>query len=460
MKISIYLLLIILAFVGKVNAQSNTSQSDETTERLKAANIKMDADVKAKTQEIATLKKEALAKKLLAIKDKEASPKLKDEALALEQKAKQKQDEVNDLRKQIADNKKQLTELGQQTKIPASVNTNVAKTITNPLSKSQVFLGEYVEIFELPNYQGKSVKYKINTEYKFITIPFASNNISIKFSNEEKIIFFIAQESTKAVRTFLNSYPRLSINTSDIASLVVGTKKKMEVNFNGIIYNANYPSRSSGIHNNDCKKIYGELAYKLEMKIPTNLGWATTTLFPIGETVNRAIDGKVNIFNIPKYKDYVCQFVYNETDAELTPKAKRKGPLNFPPNVKVLLSVADLPNAKKVFYVDSASYIERKNKYSFTAFVKVGSAHKGCEACTDFTWDAEMKTSDEVKLDLPYDIQSDFIDRTRQQRFKFDFIQVGPFRAPYYIGQPTKKDNFTGPPHATFFQFTTKMLNP
>ncbi|MES2448784.1 MAG: hypothetical protein V4546_16485 [Bacteroidota bacterium] len=460
MKTLIYSLLIIAIFSATVKAQKTPLESEQSIAELKATNLKLDLEVKAKTQEITELKKQALAKKLLAIKDKEAASKLRDEALALEQKAKQKQDEVTYLRKQIADNKTQLAELVKQTKTPISANTNVAKTLTNPISKPQAFLGDYVEIFELPNYQGKSVKYKINTEYKFITIPFSSNTISIKFSNEEKIIFYIAQESTKAVRTFLNSYTSISINTSDISSLIVGTKKKMEVNFNGIIYNVNYPSYSPGVHNNDCKKIYGELAYKLEMKIPTSFGWATTTLFPIGETVNRTTDGKINIFNVPKYKDYVSPFVYNESNAELTPKAKRRGPLNFPPNVKVLFSVADLPNAKKFFYVDSASYIERKNKYSFTAFVKVGSAHKGCEACTDFTWDAEMKTSDEVKLDLPYDIQSDYLDGTRRQRFRLDFIQVGPFRAPNYIGQLTKKDNFTGPPHATFFQFTTKIINP
>ncbi|RZL48736.1 MAG: hypothetical protein EOP00_08460 [Pedobacter sp.] len=464
MKKSIYSLLIILVFIGKVNAQNTTSEIEQITERLKSETEKLDLDIKAKNQEVAALKKEAMAKKLQAIKDKPASATLKTEALDLDQKAKIKLEEIATMRKQLADNKKQLTELAKQNKpkTQVSVNPNIAKTITSPINKAQIPLGEFVEIFELPNYHGKSVVYRINTQNNHITIPFTSNNISIKFSNENRIILLFAMESTKAVRTFLNSYTNLNINIADITSIIVGTKKKLEVSFNGIIYDINHQTYVRGIHNDDCKKIYGDLAYKLEIKMRINTGFATTTLFPIGQPVDRNADGKIEIFNLPKYKDYAYPFVYNSENAYLTLRTRRqRESTNTPPSYEqVLFTTPDLPNARKYFYIDSASYLPNKNTYSFTAYVKIGSAHKYCPACTDFTWDAEMKTSDEVKLELPYDIQEGYIDNTRQQWYRLDFLQVGPFRKENYLGQPTKKDNFIGPPHPTYIQFTTKRMNP
>lgn len=456
MKSLTYSLLLVFLIFGKVKAQTLTKET------LTATNQKLEADVKIKNQEITDLRKEALAKKLQAIKDKTAAPQLKSDALLLEQKVKEKQNEIAEMRKQISDNKKQIIDLGigAQTTKQTSINTNITKTTAKISTNTSINYVNFVEIFELPNYQGKSFKLNINTENNYIKIPFASNNISFKFSNEDKMILFIAQESNKAVRTFLNSYPSLNINSADITSIIVGTKKKLELNFNGLIYRANFRTSAPGIHNSDCKKIYGDLAYKLEMKMRVYSGWATSALYPIGEPVNRSNDGKINIFNLPKYKDFVYPYVYNEMHAELAPQAKRQRHLNFPPSANILFSVPDLPNATKYFYVDSASYIKGKNKYDFTAFVKIGSAHKYCDACTDFTWDAEMKTTDEVKLELPYAIHYGYVDEARRQPFRLDFLQVGPFRGENYLGQPTKQDNFTGPPHTTFIQFTAKMLNP
>lgn len=472
MKKYLFLLLLISAFVMSGKAQNTTGEITETTERLKAATQQLELDAKAKTQEATDLRKQAMVKKLQAIKDKAASATLKTEAFDLEQKAKTKLEEATILRKQVADNRKQLTELTKQNnpKTPAIINPSVTKNITP--AKPNIILGDYIEIFELPNYQGKSVKYKINTENNFLNIPFSSNNISIKFSNEEKIILYVAMESTKTIRTFLNSFTNLNMNASDIASIIVGTKRKLEIDFNGIIYDYNPTPRGvrgPGIHNSDCKKIYGTLDYKLEMKMKTKTGFAKTTLFPIGEPIDRNADGKINVFNLPKYKEYAYPYVYDEGNgAELTPKTKRRNGNSFVSSENILFSVPDeLPNARKYFYVDSNSYPFNRatvinKKYSFTTYVKIGSAHKQCNICTDFTWDVEMKTRDEIKVDLSYDVQHGYKDSARQTPYLLDFIQIGPFRSneQYTGGLRTKRDNHTGPQHATYIQFTTKLVKP
>lgn len=452
MKNSIILMLLFATFTFAKAQQENNAATNLD------AILKIEADAKAKTLEGNDLKKQALAKRLQAIKekDKTINATLKNEAALLDQQAKLKTTEALNLRKDALSKRQMLKQQNINNKVV------LGKAPMYNISKNNnIILGDYIEIFEQPNYSGNSIKFKKNTDQFNIKIPFVSNNISIKFSNQLTTILFITNDATQTITTLTESTPNLTINTANIALVKVGTKKILEVNFNGLIYNVNFRTSASGIHNNDCKKIYGLLEYKIEMQLRNRMGFAKTNLIPIGESASTNPNNFIQIFNLPKYKDFAAPYIYSAADKPLSGLTLRRMGKDFArENDKALITVPNLPNATKTFYIDSASYDKINIKdYKLIANVKIGSAHKGCDICTDFTWDAEMKTNDEIKIELPHNKITGYTDATKQKTYAFDFIQIGPFRDTNFNGQYTKKDNYIGPEHATYIQFTTRRIN-
>ena len=320
-----------------------------------------------------------------------------------------------------------------------------------------------IQIFEQPNYRGNSIKILDIKQVKNIDFPFQSNNISIKFSNEDKTIVYLAEKNSLDYKVFVNSEPNLSISTQNIKSVYIGNKVLIEVRFNGIL--------TSAIHNNDCKKMYGRISFQIyENPLAISNGVALDRM-NIVQTKNigeRIGDNNVyKVFNKEKDNNYLCPFLYNICNYCATTNGgyplvnivdRRRGRHNIAGQL-YLQNAAITDNAVQLFYIDSGSLFSAKGIASLNMKVKIklGSAHKSNDLANDFTWDAEM--NEEIE-DLKNTNEYVLINNKAVNIFQF-----GPYRK-HSLGYPRVNqnnakeialNNFSGPEHETYVQFSIKI---
>ncbi len=438
-----------------INAQVPTS-----AENLIAEAKKIEIEAKAITQQAIDLRKQATAKKEEAAKeqDNEVATKLKNEATLMEQQAKEKMAEAAVLRKQATEKRKQAAELVKQnkTKIPVTTNPTIATIPISPQNNSvnKKLTGGFVELFEYANYEGRSVKFYKNTETKNLRLPFTPTNISLKFSDEENLIVFIRESMTDQKNlTYLNSIPSLQISTNNLSYIRVGKKAKVEIDFNGLLYKS--INSTTCIHSDDCKKLYGNISYKIYELDRENGEAIKTPMLYSTQNQGYANETSFSIFNKERGTDYTAPFVYNAYDFGIAHN-KKGGLRRSSDNVygqKFLQSIAPIPNAKLEFFVDSLSYA-KKRRVILEIDLKIGSAHKSCNICTDFTWDAAMTNTHNEKICLPYNLEEITFLGNRNRPIKLDIIQLGPFREMIFQERP-----FIGPEHPTLVQFIAKLVN-
>ena len=168
----------------------------------------------------------------------------------------------------------------------------------------------WVEIFEKPNYTGKSKIYTANT-----TIPqLAGNlkNISVHISAKTIAFLTINCNDGPSKISILKDMPNVTINSnSAICSILLDEKMFIEVKYNGL---------ESQIHNNDCKKAWG----KVEVSVTAGttdgdvVACATEEAFsfyPVvffNSTPTTLMNYQNYIFNTPPTP--VETVVYNSTD--------------------------------------------------------------------------------------------------------------------------------------------------
>ncbi len=317
-----------------------------------------------------------------------------------------------------------------------------------------------IQIFEHPNYTGRSLKLLDVKQIKDIVFPFQSSNISIKFSNEDKIILYLSEKGNNDFKILLNSEPNLSISTQNIESVYLGNKVKIEVAFNGILLNE--------IHNNDCKRMYGVINYNLIENV-TNASFRRMN--PIKtKNIDRSFDNNLryNVFRAIQDNNEVCPFAYKVCNY--------CAPANGYPLVKVidrrrgrgnadgqsyLQTAANTVGAKQYFYIDSGALFTPKGISSLSMEVSttLGSAHKSCDLCNDFTWDAKMNEAvTESKSTHEYIVLGNKA---------VALFQFGPYRKHpqgYQRLRPNDiyklaVNNFSGPEHETYIQFSIKIVN-
>jgi hypothetical protein len=232
----------------------------------------------------------------------------------------------------------------------------------------------------------------------------------------------------------------------------VSTKGKLEIIFNGILYGT--VNNNPTLRNNDARRLYGKISYEL---YGVNIGNIVTPIVPVEDITNT--NGVVTVFEKERNTDYIAPFIYDTYTYALTKRHESRRSADNIYGQKFLTGTADLSNARKVFYIDALSYPlynPGAPAIVFKPTIKIGSAYKSCDICTDFTWDASMINSVTEDVLLPGNIE-DIVNRARRTRLNLSINQFGPYRK-----DPVRQDqqrNFIGPQIPTYIQFTTKRIN-
>ncbi len=215
----------------------------------------------------------------------------------------------------------------------------------NRLSPISVRPPSCATVYELPNYQGRSASY---CEAGVFQAPFSVKSMRVPAGFEVY--------STNAGDCFGGMIHTQSISEMNqcskgnmIAILAIPSTKPIEITLRDISYT---------IHNNDCKRMFGTVGVSLTFQ---DLGLVA---FGIGET-----DGGYNLVNW------------------------EKGPAR---NIVGNNTSPNYLNITKSVRIDPRIW----TKCKVNIYANLGSAHKGCDLCTDFTWDVKMPSPQTYSTNL------------------------------------------------------------
>jgi hypothetical protein len=309
----------------------------------------------------------------------------------------------------------------------------ITPTISKP-NIGTIYNGPWVEIYQKKMYQG--IKKTITTNSTTtIDLGFRPDTISVKIKPGYVAYLSInCQEFSNEVAFFENN-SQYVLRQNEICGIRIEKAIDYWVQFNAIL---------AKIHNNDCKKFYGTIKYKI---------------FELNERNERVYynigDGggvEKTAYNKPKTTDAVEANLYNIDEYYIADRDYIDGvitdPRRYKPNVNTKGSAASKHN----FKINEVAY--RNNKIFIECTTKIGSYHKGCDLCTDFTKDAEMPAG----ITNVYNVK---MSTRGTVKFASNILQVGPFRA-----APAGNTKFTGGGgfndasgpayHTTYVQFSLK----
>lgn len=202
-----------------------------------------------------------------------------------------------------------------------------------------------VIVYEQPNYQGRSASY---CEAGMFQAPFSVKSMRVPsgydvYSTNAGECFGGMTYTQSVIE--MNQCPKGNM----IAILATPSTKPIEITLRDISYT---------IHNGDCKRMYGAVGVSVTFE---DLGLVA---FAMGEN-----DGWYNFINW------------------------EKGPVR---NVVGNNSSPNLLNLVKTVRIDSRIWAKCKVNIN----TNLGSAHKGCDLCTDFTWNVKMPSQQTYPTNL------------------------------------------------------------
>lgn len=282
----------------------------------------------------------------------------------------------------------------------------------------------WIEIFEQPNQQGRSVKFVediVNSEN--LNLPFLTNNISVKLSSDDVIVTLSLNcGGTKTYSYIDRVKTNLNLPNTNICGLHIGKKAAIRLRFNGIL---------TEIHNNDCKRMYGTIKYRIvEKDLNGNIVGFSKTIKASESTQW----GWVNVFNAPKNDAVVYPLVFDVNKYFIQDRDGHRTNRQYG-------NLHDAPRDEDTYilhYFDSAAF--QHNRIFLEVTTNIGSHHKGCDLCTDYTDNATMVTP--VVKQIPITINS-----------PFGQLQAGKYRSKGGQG------DFLGPEHATYLDFSFTNVN-
>ncbi len=317
--------------------------------------------------------------------------------------------------------------------VSSPVETEITADIPNIRINNggiQGFLFEnlpYAEIFEFPDFKGRSVKFVESIPFRDnLGLPFPLTNISVKLSSDEVIAYLSGNCGSNNGYITVSRNARLLNIPNTVCGLRIGKKNAVRMRFNGIL---------SEIHNNDCKRMYGKVQIRMVEKD------ASGNILSVCKTFDESrmdANGWVTVFNIPKSENRVPANLYDinryfiaDRDVDVTGR-------KTPGKARLFRLPLNEDRPYELFYFDSLSF--RRGDLTLEVKANLGSHHKGCDLCTDYTDNASMAR--EAVQSFGVKNYPDFE----------NYIQAGRFRTSDAAG------GLIGPVHATYLDFSFTLV--
>jgi hypothetical protein len=299
---------------------------------------------------------------------------------------------------------------------------------------------QWVRIFERPNYQGRFILFAANTANP--VIPFPLNNISVSISSNTKVYLTTGCSEFPSEWALVENNADLRIPEGVICGIRLAKAVPITIKFDGIL---------AEIHNNDCRKMYGNIQYNV-FEVNARGEWIRC---PSG---NVSMPYTVTVFQNEKGNNVIKRYVYNINEFYVADRDYVASRLSgYKPSISSMIAAAS-----QNFIVDDTAL--NNNRVKIEVKIKLGSAHKGCDACTDHTWDAAMTTTQTFLIDVKRPDE-------RNRFASFETVQAGPYRKDTSTGRvrfeggggfsdgPVSASGgpgFTGREHATYVQFSIR----
>lgn len=246
----------------------------------------------------------------------------------------------------------------------------------------------WVQIFEQPNYQGKSEIIALGNSrpllkefrgtlsyhgWEFVNdevqqpnlgLSFSTSGGSIKLGSDNFIATLMHNHRGRIIYTLIDrNSPNIIVkdgenviaNAGDLAGITINIKGAMRLGLQNVL---------ATIHNNDCRRMYGRVKVRLVHKDMNGLVKAITGGIKRGISDR---EGWVELYNSPKESSgSPSPLVRNKSDAALPPQT-----YNYEDGKHQVL-----------FYDDGAF---RTGRLFLQIKFNICTHHKGCDLCTDYT---------------------------------------------------------------------------
>jgi hypothetical protein len=266
-----------------------------------------------------------------------------------------------------------------------------------------------IELFERPDYQGKSGYFRmVNGK---LVAPFPLTDCSFKVPRG-KIVYIRTNFEFASETAFPKSENKINLqNTTGVRS---DDRIGLFISLDGI---------STAIHNNDCKRVYGTIKIKVLEFAPATDSTQSTML-------RGAAPGSDRLRTILRSEEQWTFIPWNYADASAM------GSIPYSRYEQFILNNAPAPAAvthprhrdvvqadktAAFFYCGKKALQEGRIKLHFTS--DIASAHKTCDLCDDFSSRIKMRTPAYEMIPLRTYYGPGTIDTTMKK------IVLGPYRA-------------------------------
>ena len=226
-----------------------------------------------------------------------------------------------------------------------------------------------ITVYEQPGYQGRSGYFMMRGDR--LESPFPVSNVSFTVP-AGKIVYIKRCDGFASESAYAAS--QTSIDLTSICGIRSDVLTTLTVQFNGI---------STIIHSDDCKRIFGDIKIKILENAPGASGGSllsemilSTTTFMGGDSYTFLPFANENASSTPRYGYGYRDYVRNEIGLR---------PSGFLP----VVNSPTVGNAAGVFKVGRNAL--RDGRLKIVVISNLGSAHKNCNSCLDFSSNVRMR---------------------------------------------------------------------
>ncbi len=214
-------------------------------------------------------------------------------------------------------------------------------------------------VFEYPNYRGRSGNFRWAADGSLIP-PFPVSSVSIAVATSK--IMYIKNCSRDPATEAAYTTSQASINLSGICGIRSDDQSSISIVFNGF---------STIIHNNDCKRFFGNIRIKVFETSPDGSG--AMSYMPMFYSEYRV--------------DAFTYLVYRNSNANTNPSGLRGRTYVFNAS-----PVPELREEVTLGRFSAGANALREGRVSIMVTSDLGSAHKTCDLCDDFSSNVRMST--------------------------------------------------------------------